>query len=210
MTDYAAITDASNTFTTTGLSEEDRALLAYVMAMKAGGLDVVVTATTDHPLRTSSGNLSRHRMAGTKGEGLAIDARMRTRGNDIHRAVFDGFALVETHLHELIYSGAPYSIKAGKRVKPYAVAAHHSHVHCAVGPGTFVRFPSAPPAPAPPPQEDDMNFHYVYANAYYTTNMVHRQHWDSAGPGFTIMLAHTKPLGEVPQDFHDSLVDAER
>lgn len=149
MTDtFADITDPSNPFNVAGISDEDRALLTYLRDAKAAtGDDVVVSCTTDHPAGPT-----RHLQAGTGGEGLAIDCRMRRRGNDIHRAVFDVFVPVERQLYELIYAGAPYNIKAGRRVAPYAVASHHDHVHVAVNRGVFVRWPGARPSI----QEDDM------------------------------------------------------
>lgn len=147
MTDYAPITDRSNLFNTAGLSDEVHAILKYVLAMKAGGLDVVVTSTTDHPRLTSSGRVSRHVMEGTNGNGLGVDVRMRTRGLNTHRAVFDGLALVERQLHELIYADAPWNIKAGKRVPPYAVSGHRDHNHLSVNRGTFITYPIPKPQP---------------------------------------------------------------
>lgn len=155
---YEAITDRTNPFNVDGISDEDKALLDYVLAERAGGLDLVVTCTTDHPVRANSGRLSRHRWPGTNGVGLAIDARRRTRGNDIHQAVFDAFLPVEHQLAELIYAGAAYNIKAGRQVPPYAVADHHDHVHIAVDKGVLLRHPAAPaPSPTPtPPSGDDV------------------------------------------------------
>lgn len=142
---YAEVRDASNPFNTSGISDEDRALINYLIdAKKATGIDVVVTCTTDHP----SGP-TRHLQNGTNGLGLAIDCRLRTRGNNIHKAVFDLFVPIEKTLYELIYSGAAYSIKAGKRVSRYAIASHWDHVHVAVNKGVFVRWPNSPPRPPP-------------------------------------------------------------
>lgn len=145
---FGDITDSSNPFNVAGISDEDRALLQYLRAAKAATrIDVVATCTTDHP----SGP-TRHLQLGTNGTGLAIDCRKRTRGRDIHRAVFDLFVPIETLLYELIYAGASYNIKAGRRVDPYAVADHHDHVHVAVDRGVLVRWPRlSPPAPAPLP-----------------------------------------------------------
>lgn len=152
---FADLRDPSNPFNLAGISDEDRALMQYLRDAKAATrVDVVVTCTTDHPAGTT-----RHLQRGTNGLGLAIDCRKRTRGLDIHKAVFDLFVPVETQLFELIYAGASYSIKAGRRVAPYAVAGHHDHVHVAVDRGVFVRWPTAPqPAPAPIhlTTEDDM------------------------------------------------------
>lgn len=163
---YDAITDPTNRFDVSGISDEDRALLSYLVAAKAAtGIDVVATCTTDHPA-----GATRHLQPGTNGRGLAIDCRLRRRGNDIHRAVFELFVPIQRQLYELIYADppsdgrtdgrfGPYNIKAGKRVAPYAVSEHRDHVHVAVNRGTFVRFPisPAPPVPPPPlPQEDDV------------------------------------------------------
>lgn len=148
MTDYAALTDPTNPFATAGLSDEVHAILDYLLAMKAAGLDVVCTSTTDHPRLTTAGNISRHVMEGTNGRGLAVDARMRTRGLDTHLAVFDGLALVERQCHELIYAAAPYNIKAGKRVPPYATSGHRDHCHLSVSKGVFLVWPG--PKPQPP------------------------------------------------------------
>lgn len=147
--DYTPITTPDNPFNTDGLSQEVEAILGYLLLAKEAGLDVVATSTTDHPQFSSSGNVSRHVYPGTDGSGLAVDCRLRRRGNDIHRAVFDIFVPIEQSLRELIYAGAPYNIRAGKRVKPYAVADHRDHVHLAVGVGTFIRWPGVKrPEPA--------------------------------------------------------------
>lgn len=153
---YETISDPSNPFNKTGLSLEARALLRYVEdARKDMAADLVATCTTDHALNTSAGHRSRHRTLGTDGEGLAIDGRMRTRGTakNLHLPWFNAFAKVETQLHELIYAYAPYNIKAGKRVAPYAVSSHKGHVHVAVSKGVFLQYPKPstpvvePPAP---------------------------------------------------------------
>lgn len=140
--DFAAVTDPSNPFATTGLSKECLALIQYVIdAKRVTGLDLVVTSTTDHPPLTSSGNPSRHVAPGTNGKGLAIDFRMRKRGLDIHLSAFLQFLKVEAQFHELIYADYPYNIKDGKRVKPYAVSGHRDHCHASVDKGVFVEYP---------------------------------------------------------------------
>ncbi len=132
---YGPITDPSNPFDIEGISDEDRALLGYLLDAKQAGHDVVATCTTDHPT-----GATRHLQQGTNGTGLAIDCRISTRGNDIHRSVFNLFVPVEAQLYELIYAAAPYNIKAGKRVTPYATKGHHDHVHVAVNKGTFLKW----------------------------------------------------------------------
>ena len=151
---FADLTDPSNPFNLAGISDEDRALMQYLRDAKAATrVDVVVTCTTDHPA-----GATRHLQRGTNGLGLAIDCRKRTRGLDIHRAVFDLFVPIETQLYELIYASASYNIKAGRRVPPYATAGHHDHVHVAVNRGVFVRWPRPVPSPPPLPTlpEDDV------------------------------------------------------
>ena len=146
--DLSVITDPTNPFTTNDLSEEAMALLGYLAAAGAElGADMVATCTTDHPKLTNSGNVSRHRMPGTGGEGLAIDARLRQRGStpDLHRAVFDAFLRVEGQLHELIYGFAPFNIKAGRRVLPFAVSDHRDHVHISVDRGVRLAFRTSNP-----------------------------------------------------------------
>lgn len=140
MPDYSSITTSANPFKTTGLSDEVHSALSILLWAKSTGLDVVCTSTTDHPLYTSSGNLSRHRRPGTNGEGLAYDVRNRKAGtaSGLHRAVFDLFRPVEHHLHELIYAYAPYNIKNGKRVAPYSVSGHKDHVHASWDKGIYL------------------------------------------------------------------------
>lgn len=203
---FADLRDASNPFNVAGISDEDRALMRYLRDAKAATrVDVVVTCTTDHPA-----GATRHLQRGTNGLGLAIDCRKRTRGLDIHRAVFELFVPVETQLFELIYAGASYNIKAGRRVAPYAASTHRDHVHAAVDRGVFVSWPVVRPTPlpTPPPQEEDMTYRYAFAGKQWTTDLVWRQHWESGGPGFAVMVANTRDLGTVTQDFHDSLTDA--
>lgn len=149
--------DPSNPFNRSGLSAEVQAALDYLVeARRRTGVDVVVTSTTDHPIYAASGARSRHRLPGTWGEGLALDCRLRTRGNLIHRAVFDIWRPAENKLWELIYADAPWNLRGGVRVGPYAVSDHRDHVHVSWLRGTFVQYP-APPSPAPvPPQEGDV------------------------------------------------------
>lgn len=131
------------------LSREDRALIAYI---GASGVPHRVTTTTNHSQLTNAGYKSRHVMVGTDGMGLAIDVAGPTAGRDTSalRAIFDAFLRVEHELHELIYAGAPFNIKNGRRVAPYAVRDHHDHVHVSVDRGVFVAWP------APQPEEDDV------------------------------------------------------
>jgi hypothetical protein len=139
---YESLWDSSNPFNRDGLSLEVRHILKYLEdAKRATGVDVVVTSTTDHPLYSSSGRVSRHRQQGTDGLGLALDCRMRTRGDYKHKAVFDLFVPVEKRISELIYAGSTYNIKYGVRVAPYAVSDHKDHVHIGVNRGVLLTYP---------------------------------------------------------------------
>lgn len=83
--------------------------------------------------------------------------------------------------------------------------------------GEILGHPQPTPTPEPPKEDPDMypmGARYVCrppdhpGGAVFTTDGVFRQHWESGGPGFAVMVANTKDLGEVSLDFHDSLVDA--
>lgn len=83
---------------------------------------------------------SYHYRAGTGGYGLAVDLAgpSPSRNSPQLLAIFAAFQIVESRLAELIYSGAPYSIKDGKRVRKYAISTHWDHVHVAVPRGTVL------------------------------------------------------------------------
>lgn len=124
------------------LSLEVQALVEYI---KRTGVPHRVTATLGryvdpgNPCDPHSPG-SYHCKPGTSGQGLAIDLAGPSVGA-VHSEllpIFAAFAGVESSLAELIYSGAPYSIKDGKRVPRYAVAAHWNHVHVAVRKGTVL------------------------------------------------------------------------
>lgn len=101
---------------------------------------------------------SRHAQKGTKGLGLAVDFAGPKPGSNTPEmlAIFKAFESVESQLYELIYSGAPYSIKRGKRVKRYAISDHWDHVHVSVDKGVFVRWPSVPEQSKWDNEEEDM------------------------------------------------------
>lgn len=96
-------------------------LVAY---LRHTGLPHRVTWTTDG--KHSAG--SRHYL------GLAVDFAGPQPGRNTPEmlAIFKAFAPIEAQLYELIYSGAGYSIKAGRRVARYAVDTHWNHVHVSV------------------------------------------------------------------------------
>lgn len=129
------------------LSLEVGALVAYLTRT---GVKFRVTATLGHyvdpqnPCDPHSPG-SYHCKPGTNGPGLAIDVAGPSTGAVYSELlpIFATFASVESQLAELIYSGAPYSIKNGKRVPvgygdPTILAAHRNHVHVAVNKGTFL------------------------------------------------------------------------
>jgi len=98
--------------------------------------------------------------AGCTVRGLALDLAGpvsyyvdRRRARPALRAIFDALASAGGQLYELIYSEAPYNIKAGRRVARYAIAAHYDHVHVSTNPGVVVRPPAPPALPPPHPQE---------------------------------------------------------
>lgn len=101
--------------------------------------------------RTEKGHAPKgyHYMQGTQGQGLALDfagPRPSILSPSL-RAIFDAFAVVETQLAELIYSGAPYRIYHGRRVAQASklsrlYISHTNHLHVAVKRGTFLRWPT--------------------------------------------------------------------
>lgn len=135
---------------TAGISDEDRALIRY---LELAAVPHRVTSTTNHSVNAKSGNPSRHRQPGTNGLGLAVDfAGLVANDARALRLIFDAFDAESRQLFELIYSGAPYSIKAGRRVPRYAIEDHWNHVHVAVNRGTFL----VPPAPSSPPDPPEI------------------------------------------------------
>jgi len=77
---------------------------------------------------TRSGNVSYH------GLGRAVDFV----GPNL-MAIFQSFLPIAGTLKELIYSGAPFNIKNGRRVPRYAVSDHWDHVHVALEEGGLVK-----------------------------------------------------------------------
>lgn len=131
-------------------SKEVQAIRAFV---DASGVPHKVTATLGHYLSPSNpcsphSPGSYHCKPGTDGPGLAADLAETTPSRDAPGllAIFAAFGPVESQLAELIYSGAPYSIKNGKRTTvaygdQNLLAAHHNHVHVAINRGVFLPFP---------------------------------------------------------------------
>lgn len=107
------------------LSKEVHGIISTVMD---AGIPFRVTSTC-----RNGGGASYHDRQGTDGCGLAVDF-----AGDYNR-IFAAFGTVESQLAELIYSGAPYNIKNGRRVQRYAVADHWDHVHVAVPLGTILK-----------------------------------------------------------------------
>lgn len=139
-------------------SKEVQALVAYI---KRSGAPHRVTATLgQHVSNTNPCDPhspgSYHCRDGTGGIGLAIDLAEpgpSSLSPGLLR-IFAAFAAVESSLAELIYAGAPYNIRDGKRVPPYAVDQHKNHVHVAVKRGVFLSTPvwSVKPMYDPPLQ----------------------------------------------------------
>lgn len=102
--------------------------------LKASGVPHRITSTVRSKLP------SKHAQKGTNGQGLATDAAgpKPARNTPEMLAIFKAFEPVEHLLYELIYSGAPYSVKKGKRVPRYAVEDHWDHVHISVEKGVFL------------------------------------------------------------------------
>ena len=133
-------------------------MLDYLEAAKADtGVDVVCTSTTDHPLKSASGNVSNHRKPGTGGEGLALDFRLRRRGTapNAHRAAYNLVLPVANQAQELIYKGAPCYRNEKPAVYSQAVLDQHDdHCHWAVDLGRIVRWPTSTPT-VPPAQPSE-------------------------------------------------------
>lgn len=106
---------------------EYEAIIAY---LKATGTPHRVTSTTG----------GQHAPGSYHYQGCAVDLAgpAPSRNSPELLAIFAAFGPAESQLAELVYAGAPYNIKDGRRVPPYAVSAHHDHVHVAVRPGTFL------------------------------------------------------------------------
>lgn len=158
MARWDTLVDPTNPFNHQGLSDEVESALDYLEAAKADtGVDVVVTSTTDHPKWAASGNLSMHRRAGTDGEGLGLDCRMRQRSvkPGAHLPVYDLLRHV-TPTHELIYAFAPDNLRHGQPVPPYAVADHPDHVHWSFPLGARFAYQPAAPDPLPPLDPEDL------------------------------------------------------
>jgi hypothetical protein len=114
-------------------SREIEGMVEFFRALKMPGR---VTSTFRPGAITAAGNPSRH------GRKLAVDfgSSPPSRDSNALADIFRAFAEVEVHLNELIYAGPQihYNIKAGQKVKKYAQALHHDHVHVAVDPGVWL------------------------------------------------------------------------
>jgi hypothetical protein len=124
-----------------GISQEDWGIINYV---RSSGLSHVITCTTNHTLYVAgTTTVSRHRMNGTSGLGLAVDVGGHPPNSNGLAAIFNAFLKVETQLYELIYAGpqVSFNIKAGKRVNKYSQVAHDNHVHISVKRGVILKWP---------------------------------------------------------------------
>lgn len=167
------------------LASESREVQALKAFVAASGVPHKVTATLGRYINPTNPCAphspgSFHCKPGTDGTGLAIDlAGPAPSWNSPQLlAIFAAFGSVESSLAELVYSGAPYSIKNGRRVPRYAVAAHWNHVHVAVPRGTFL---PAPASPVAPPATKDA----IVINAAPIALLTHPA-W---GKGYTIVTA---------------------
>lgn len=117
------------------MTVETQSIIRYV---ETAGVPHRVTSTLRPGAVTAAGHVSRHAM------GLAVDFAGPRPGRDTPEllAVFRAFATVEALLHELIYSGAPYNIREGRRVPRYAIAGHWDHVHVSVRRGVLLPLPT--------------------------------------------------------------------
>lgn len=126
-------------------SKEDLALIQY---LKDAGIPYGNIVTTNHPKYTASGNLSRHCLPGTDGEGLAVDfGNPGKPGRDTPelKAITEAFYLVKSQIHELIYAGGPGIYKGQDHTySPAILAMHHDHTHVSVDLGTFLKWQSGP------------------------------------------------------------------
>lgn len=95
---------------------------------------------TGTPHRVTSTTGGQHTPGSYHYKGTAVDFAGPTpsRNSPELLAIFAAFCPAESQLAELIYGAAPYNIKDGRRVPPYAVSSHRDHVHVAVRPGTFL------------------------------------------------------------------------
>lgn len=103
---------------------------------------------TGTPHRVTSTTGGQHAVGSYHYKGCAVDLAEPgpSRNTPGLLAIFAAFGSVESKLAEAIYSGAPYSIKNGKRTTvAYGnrdlLAAHWNHVHIAVPLGTFLAAP---------------------------------------------------------------------
>lgn len=138
-------------------SREVDGIIAYMMST---GTPFKVT-DVDTPGVHATG--SYHYRPGTGGTGLAADlAGLTPSANSPSLlGIFNQLAQVGGQLAELIYSGAPYSIKNGRRVPRYAIDAHWNHVHVAVPLGTILKEPVMPDDPNMPNITYPVEFHPV-------------------------------------------------
>lgn len=131
--------DPTNPYETEGLSKEVHHIIQFLVM---SGVECFVTSTTDHPVLSNSGRVSRHVQYGTDGRGLAGDVRGKRGDVDQLVVIFYALLRAEGQLHELILShpSVPFNIKNGRRVPPYAREDHKDHVHVSVDRGEFIIF----------------------------------------------------------------------
>lgn len=166
------------------LSKEVLAIINYLANT---GVPFKVTSTTGGVHAPGS----YHYQEGTDGDGLAVDVAgpLPSQNSPELLAIFGHLAAVKGQLAELIYSGAPFSVKNGLVVPRYAIPQHWNHVHVAVPRGTFLKGPAVPDDPNLPNITGPVSFHPIFTSdgrctGYYIfsqkTGEVH-----SFGPGAT-------------------------
>lgn len=147
-------------------SAEVDGLIRYVMAT---GVPFRVTDINTPGVHSDT---SYHYQQGHGAIGLAVDLAEPTPSSNTAGLlrIFAEFGPVESQLAELIYSGAPYSIKRGKRTtvafgSATVLRAHWNHVHVAVPFGTVLKEKSMPDDPNLPNITGPVSFHPVVNSA---------------------------------------------
>lgn len=163
---------------------------------------IVYLADSGVPHRITStyrpGDEARHGMAGTDGDGLAVDFAGPARGDvDAMMRIYMAFMLVAPQLRELIFwdggTRVKLLVRRGNLVVPTVYAKvlpdHRDHVHVSVDQGTFLQWPKEAPMPDNPdvPNISDVKFFEIVVGpdgtctGYYLVSSTGEIH--SFGPG---------------------------
>jgi len=176
-------------------SDEVRAIIQYA---KDSGVPYVITSTTNHPQKTTSGNTSRHVQPGTHGKGLAVDLAGPHGGSNTKEleAIWAVFHAIGKDLYELIYNGHQ-CIKAGK---PYAypskvMSQHQNHVHVSVNKGMFIRW-----TPVDTPHYGSVTIRETFEVDVNITNVDVTMPTGPTGQGWaTVHYPISKIISAIPQ-----------